>query len=92
MPIWGLIIFFYLSVMNITMYVMMWSDKRKAEQEKWRIKERTLWTVAFLGGAIGGWLAMRLFRHKTKRTAFAIGLPGLSLVYLTVLLFLERLF
>lgn len=78
--------------MNVLMYILMWVDKRRAETEKWRISERTLWVVAFLGGAIGGWLAMRLFRHKTKHTSFAIGLPGLSIVYLSLLLYVERLF
>ncbi|WP_079479462.1 DUF1294 domain-containing protein [Halobacillus salinus] len=92
MPLWGLILFTYFSVMNVTMYLMMWTDKRRAVEEKWRIKESTLWTVAFLGGAVGGWLAMRLFRHKTQHKAFSIGLPGLSIVYLTLLLLLEGMF
>lgn len=78
--------------MNVLMYILMWVDKRRAETEKWRISERTLWVIAFLGGAIGGWLAMRLFRHKTKHTSFAVGLPGLSIVYLSLLLYVERMF
>ncbi len=78
--------------MNVLMYILMWVDKRRAEADKWRISEKTLWVVAFFGGSIGGWLAMRLFRHKSKHTSFAIGLPGISIIYLSLLLYVERMF
>ncbi|MBA2173377.1 DUF1294 domain-containing protein [Halobacillus locisalis] len=92
MPILIQILLILFLGMNVLMYILMWIDKRRAETDKWRISEKTLWVVAFLGGSIGGWLAMRLFRHKTKHTSFAIGLPGVSIIYLSLLLYVERMF
>ena len=37
---------------------------------KWRIPEKALLLLSFLGGAIGGILGMLLFRHKTKHWYF----------------------
>lgn len=46
------------------------SDKRRAEREKWRIKESVLLGLGIFGGAIGALAAMNLFRHKTKHWYF----------------------
>lgn len=45
-------------------------DKRRAKKHKWRIKESTLFILNLLGGFIGGWCGMFLFRHKTKHASF----------------------
>ena len=55
-------------------------DKALARRHAWRIPERTLWLVCLLGGAPGGWLGMRLCRHKTRHAAFRYGLPVLAVV------------
>ena len=40
-----------------------------------------LWIVlALLGGAVGGVIGMRVFRHKTKHWYFAWGFPILALL------------
>ena len=46
------------------------------------MSEKTLLTVAALGGAFGGFLAMYLVRHKTKHWYFVLLMPMLSAVYL----------
>ncbi|AQQ55026.1 hypothetical protein B0X71_06855 [Planococcus lenghuensis] len=66
--------------MNVYAFVLMGTDKRRAEQGKWRIPEQRLWTAAVLGGGIGAYFGMRHFRHKTKRTNFRIGFPALAAV------------
>ncbi|WP_108671239.1 DUF1294 domain-containing protein [Peribacillus acanthi] len=43
----------YFIVINIAGIVIMYSDKQKAKRGQYRTPERTIWTVAFLGGAIG---------------------------------------
>ncbi len=56
------------------------ADKRRARTGRWRIPERTLWMVSVLGGGVGAVSGMRLFRHKTKKGGFRIGLPLLALL------------
>lgn len=75
-------------VMSIIGYVSMAQDKQKAVKQKRRIPEKTLLTIALLGGCFGSFLGMRLRRHKTKHATFFIGLPILMLVHLSLLLFI----
>ena len=63
------IIFGILSVMTFFMYGI---DKFKAQRGKWRISEKALLVSSFIGGAVGGFLAMQLFRHKTKHWYFNV--------------------
>jgi uncharacterized membrane protein YsdA (DUF1294 family) len=46
-------------------------DKSRAVQGGWRIPERTLLMIAFLGGWPGAKVAQRGFRHKTRKQPFA---------------------
>ena len=70
-----LIVFAALSLIAFFLYA---SDKRKAKKKRWRIPERILLGVGFIGGAVGALLAMNLFRHKTKHWYFwAVNLVGL---------------
>ena len=64
----------YLLLMNIVGYVM-YSDKRRAIKHRFRIPERMLFIVSLLGGSIGTWAGMYLFRHKTKHWYFVVGMP-----------------
>lgn len=65
----------YLSVINVVTFVGFCIDKRRAIQGAYRIPERTLLALSFAGGALGGLVAMRLVRHKTRKWYFAWGLP-----------------
>ncbi|MEX0761974.1 MAG: DUF1294 domain-containing protein [Dehalococcoidia bacterium] len=60
----------YMLAVNITAAGVTWWDKRSARMETRRIRERTLFTWAFLGGFIGGLWAMSRFRHKTAKRSF----------------------
>ncbi len=55
-------------------------DKKKAENGKWRIQEKTIFIVTILGGGIGTILGMYIFRHKTKKLQFTIGLPVITIL------------
>ena len=63
------IIFGILSVITFFMYGI---DKFKAQRGKWRISEKALLVSSFIGGSVGGFLAMQLFRHKTKHWYFNV--------------------
>lgn len=65
----------YLIYINVITFLAMYIDKRKAKNNSRRIPEKTLFTLVFLGGGIGGMVGMYLFRHKTKKTRFVIGFP-----------------
>jgi len=58
-------------------FVVFGVDKRKARQGRWRVPEATLLGLTALGGSIGAWLAMQLFRHKTQKKKFRYGVPAL---------------
>lgn len=65
----------YLVVMNLAGFVLMAVDKRKARRNRWRIPEAALFLFAIFGGSIGCLLGMRMFRHKTQKRRFYIGIP-----------------
>lgn len=75
MGIWMKIGLGYLIVMNLAGLISMAVDKQKAKKHEWRISERTLFLIAILGGSLGSFVGMQLFRHKTKHKRFVIGIP-----------------
>lgn len=75
--IWG-----YLILINLLAFALFGIDKGKARRKAWRIPEATLFLFAFLYGALGAFLGMRLFHHKTLHTKFRIGIPLLMTVQL----------
>ena len=65
----------YLFIVNAAGFLLMLVDKYKAKKNLWRIPEKTLLGVALVGGSLGAYAGMRLFRHKTKHPQFYIGIP-----------------
>ena len=74
-----------LAAWNLIVFALYGLDKYKAIKDKRRIRERTLLLCALLLGAIGAFLGMRVFRHKTKHRLFVIGVPLCILVNLALL-------
>lgn len=66
-------------ILNLNAFAFYGIDKRKAIKNIWRIPEKTLHLVGFLGG-IGALLGMQLFRHKTKHMSFMILVPIYALL------------
>ncbi|MEO2205602.1 DUF1294 domain-containing protein [Paenibacillus pabuli] len=69
----GLILWFIF--INVVGYLVMSDDKKRAQRRRDRTPERTLFLLAFIGGALGIWIAMYRKRHKTKHPSFIIGIP-----------------
>lgn len=74
----------YLSIINALGLLLMHIDKQKAKKHAWRIQERTLLTIATIGGSLGVMLGMQLFRHKTKHLKFMLGVPALLVAHIVI--------
>lgn len=77
---------FLIGVMSLLGFLLMGVDKLLAKWDKRRIPEKTLLSVAFFGGALGAWMAMVLFRHKTKHKAFSWGIPVMTILHFILFL------
>ena len=64
-----------LAAINVLAFVLWGIDKAKAKAGAWRISESALLCVALFGGSLGALLGMLVFRHKTKKWQFKIGVP-----------------
>jgi len=86
-----ILLLIYLSAVSLLGFILMGADKKKAEMQKWRIPEKTLFLVALIGGSIGIFLGMQVFRHKTKHLSFSFGIPIIIAVQIAaaVLLYLN---
>ncbi len=50
---WKQTLWLYILVVNAVAFIMMGMDKSKSRKGLWRIPERTLFNVAFVGGSVG---------------------------------------
>ncbi len=79
----------YLELINLIAFALFGIDKRRAKRGKWRIPEGTLILCAVLGGGIGALAGMLVFRHKTRKPRFTVGVPvimGMQLILALLLL------
>jgi uncharacterized membrane protein YsdA (DUF1294 family) len=85
MPLLGLLGAWLLAINVVTFAAYAW-DKRAARRGDRRIRERTLFALNLAGGFIGGWLGMRLLRHKTLHTSFKVVQSLATVLWVAVLL------
>ena len=79
------LVLIYVAVMSLIAFAAFGLDKYKAKADKWRTPEKTLFILAIIGGGIGAFLGMRVFRHKTKHKQFVIGIPAIMIVQLILI-------
>jgi len=72
-------------VLSITEVILMGYDKHQAQVGGNRTPEKVLLGLGIAGGAIGGLIGMRAFRHKTKKTYFWIIFGLAAIVHLLLL-------
>lgn len=70
----------YALIMSAAGFSICAYDKRAAVKQRQRISERTLFAVALLGGSMGVYAAMLIFRHKTRRLKFMLLMPLIILL------------
>ncbi len=78
----------YILILNITGFAIMGIDKSRAKNNKWRVKEKTLFLIAAVGGSLGSIFGMQYFRHKTKHQSFVIGMPLILILQVVVIIFI----
>ncbi len=66
------------------------TGRKKARQGKWRISEATLLLFAVIGGSIGAWLGMRVWRHKTMHKKFKYGIPAILMIHIIIIGYLSK--
>lgn len=71
----------YFIAINLLTFLLYGLDKYKAIRREWRIPERALLLMAFVGGAFGALSAMRIFRHKTRKGRFRLMIPLFCLLW-----------
>ena len=82
----AMLIYYFLTI-NVLTFIVYGVDKWKAQRGRWRVSETVLLGLAALGGSVGAWLAMQLFRHKTQKKKFRYGVPILFALQLAALYF-----
>ena len=73
-------LFTYIFIMNSIAFVVYGVDKWLAIKEGRRIPERTLLLLALLGGSLGAYMSMWMFRHKIRKNKFLFGVPFIILI------------
>ena len=68
-------VLFWYMLWNVVAIYLMKKDKNYAQNNQRRIRESTLLTVAFAGGALGMYYAMYHYKHKTLHKRFTILVP-----------------
>ena len=74
----------WVALASLADFILMGLDKRRARRGAWRVRERTFFLLALLGGSPGAILGMRLFHHKTRHWYFKYGLPAILILQLAL--------
>lgn len=82
------LILIYLAAITVVTFIVYGIDKWKAQHKRWRIPESVLLGLAALGGSVGAWLGMQVWRHKTQHKKFKYGVPAILSVQVVVVVWL----
>ena len=74
----------YFILINIITFITFGIDKKLAKRNKNRVPESTMILLSALGGALGGFVAMYVFRHKTHKPKFFLTVPMLLVLHITI--------
>ncbi len=75
--------------LNAFVFSIYFLDKQASRHHGTRISERTLLTLAFVGGSLGAVCAQRLLRHKTRKEPFRSNLRAIVVVHVVATLLLS---
>lgn len=76
----------YILFLNIYMFLLMGKDKEFAKKRANRIPERHFMLWSAVGGAIGAYIGMKHYHHKTKHRKFTIGIPIIIIIHILIVI------
>ena len=79
----------YLIAVNLITFVTFGVDKLAAVKGRRRIRERTLLTLSFIGGSVGGLTAMYIFWHKVRKLKFTLAVPLMLILHVAAFLYIK---
>ncbi len=84
----------YLLLVNAVTFAAFRRDKNRSRTQGWRTPEKTLLTLAIIGGWPAAKLAQRTLRHKTRKQPFAntLNIIGLAWLWVVVLFIAAALY
>ena len=62
----------FLMIWNLIVFLVYGLDKGKARKGSYRISEKTLLLMTYVGGGLGAWAGGTHFRHKTQKKYFQL--------------------
>lgn len=77
----------YLIIINLVTVIAFGADKISSQSGAWRVRERTLFLFALIGGAVGALFAIHLFRHKNRKASFLFVIVAILLLQLAALFY-----
>ena len=66
---------YYFLGMNIVSFILFGVDKKRSKCHAYRIPEKVLLLITFLGGTFGSLFAIFYFHHKNRKIKFLILVP-----------------
>ena len=75
----------WLLLTGVVSFFAMGIDKSRAINGEWRIREKTLFTMALVGGFWGVVLASELFHHKSSKLSFLVVVYGIMALWFFLL-------
>lgn len=89
--LFGIGIFFV--IVNMVAFLIMFLDKIKSKKEgAERISEGMLFFMATIFGSVGVFAGMFVFRHKTRKWYFMVGIPLLIVQNIALLYSVYRIY
>jgi uncharacterized membrane protein YsdA (DUF1294 family) len=79
-----------LIALNLSTWLLVAWDKAIAGRDVTRVPENVLLFLAFVGGAGGLLLGMKLFRHKTRKSSFQYALVAIFGIQALLVLIAQR--
>lgn len=77
-------VFAFLIIINIVGLFLIKTDKKRLQNKEKRIREVLLFAIAALGGGVGEFFGMLIFRHKTYKWYFKLFMPILAIINVVI--------
>ncbi|NLZ54446.1 MAG: DUF1294 domain-containing protein [Thermoanaerobacteraceae bacterium] len=79
-----------IALINVLAFILIGIDKYKSKRNRWRISEKTFFTVSVFGGSAGVLIGMYFFRHKTRHLNFVWGIPTILILQVAVIYYIFK--